>query len=179
MNALDQVLTAQGASLSRLVADFGYDNRSPASFYEEGSSYPTAKVAKAWTLTKSKRGIGWQTYRPYHVANLPFAFKPGRGFGGAWKLAVRVDLPGLVQEPYAQVRVVPLSGPPRRFFVKLNADGVGRTAAAFNRNTIRRVEVTLTNGGHDYRCDDGTDWSCQGTPTDSGRVYKFRVFGYR
>ena len=40
-------------------------------------------------------------------------------------------------------------------------------------DTVQRVDLTLTNGGHDYSCNHGTNWACSGNPLDDGVSFSY------
>ena len=180
MDALDRVLAADGEGLARVFAEFGAKNRFPAydvrdESYEEGSTYPRAPLSSTYQLDRYERpGIDERTPMLAHMSSTTVAFVPETGFEGDWMLQLDVDLPNLSHEPSAQVTLVGLGGEVlERGFVPLAADGRGTFDADFSSTSVRRVELTLTNGDHLYDCNEGTQWSCQGLPGPS------RAFTYR
>lgn len=173
MNALEQALTDRNRSLAQVLADFGADNRDPAAVYEEGADYRKAKASATYKLTADRQKIAAKTLKLPHMSNTTAVFKPSSSYSNAtWKLQLDVDLPGAAHEPYAQVTTFLKSADPQRQTIALGADGVGTLTVPFSTATVKRVELTLTDGDHTYDCRQGTQWSCHGTP-DKKRPFTY------
>ena len=71
--------------------------------------------------------------------------------------------------------MVKADGSRTRKFVTLDRYGNGVVTAPFSRSAVRRVELTLTNGGQRYACNRGTYLSCQGTSRDNGLKSYFKA----
>ena len=173
MKALEQALTDRSTDLSQVLAEFGADNRNPAAVYEEGDAYKKAKPSAAYTLTADKHKVREQTIKLPHLSNTTAVFKPDASYSnGAWLLQLDVDLPGSVHEPHAQATVFLTDGTTQRQAFTLGADGTGSLQVPFSSATVKRVELTLTDGDHTYDCKQATSWSCHGTP-DKQRPFSY------
>ncbi len=173
MDALDRVLLDRHRALAEVLAQFGADNRIPGRSYEEGKAYRRARLGERYRLTADKQKVGTQSTRLAHMSNTTVAFKPDDSYDAAgWTLTLDVDLPGSKHEPYAQANVFHTDGSVTREFVVLAGNGVGTLQVPFSSSTVRRVELTLTNGDHSYDCREGTRWSCRGIP-DKKRTFEY------
>lgn len=180
LQAVKRELKTKGATLPSTFASFAAANRAPASFYEEGAGYSAAPLRDRWRLKKARRGSGEQSVRLPHLSSASYAFRRGKGInGGAWKLRVKVDMPNRGTLPRAVVTVIDSDGSRSESFVTLTRKGVGKSVVPFGAST-KAVELTLANGGHDYRCDQGTQYACSGgTPLDDNRRSTLRATAFR
>ena len=167
MQAVRSVTAARGSLLRTLFADFGYRNRAPRRWYDEGRAYPSAPLTRSFRLTRSAPGTGARGLRLDHLTNRHVSFAPGRSLTGAWRLRVRVDLPDRVRGSEATVLVHPRDGRPRATRMRLDRRGDGTASVAFSRADVSRVVLTLTNASSRYRCWRGTWLACQGRPRDN------------
>ncbi len=181
MDALRRVLSSPDYNhqqLGNVFADFSSANRFPVMTYSEGGAgkgYPKAPLSGTFQLTGAKRSISQKSRELAHMSSTTVAFVPKKGYAeDGWHLDIQVDLPDTGRMPYAQVTVVRLDGSIARDYIGLDPAGDGTFQAPFSSSVVRRVELTLTNGNHDYECGEGTRWSCHGTP-DKARPYRFKA----
>jgi hypothetical protein len=180
MEALDRTLRADGTTIPEELAGFGVANRRPGSFYSEGTHYRRSGLAKSWTFHTGHGKTGWQDTTPWHLSNRTFAFTPGKGYGSRqWRIRFDLDLPSRGHSPYAVATIYGRHGAPRTEVIRLSRSGGGKLKTGFSSRTVKRVELTLTNGGHHYKCNRGYAYSCDGLPEDAFRHYKFRAVTLR
>ena len=178
MQALRLAVAARGNSLQNVFARFGEANRHPADSYAEGAEqdYPTAPAVAGWTLTADKRSTGEKVATMAHMTNYTVTFTPGNDLGGGdWVLRIPVNAPDYARGSRAQVSVIANDGTRVRRWVELDKSGNGVATAKFRKGQVKRVELTLTNAGQRYRCNQGTYLSCQGTSRDNGLKTYFRA----
>ena len=173
MKALEQALTDRNRTLSDVLASFGVDNRHPRAAYSEGDAYRKARASAHYKLTAAKQQVGPETIKLPHLSNTTAVFKPNDSYSdAAWMLQLDVDLPGSVHEPTAQVTVFLKDGTIQRQRITTATDGVGSLQVPFSSATVKRVELTMTDGDHTYQCRQATQWSCHGTP-DKKRPFTY------
>jgi hypothetical protein len=178
MAALSEALSARGLQLSRTFAEFSGQNRVPVDqstgLYEEGDTYPTSPLSATYALDgDSQPRVVRTTASLAHLTSTTVSFVPQSGYGdGPWTLTLDVDLPSRLHEPHALVTEFSRNGQVNRRFIELTGAGVGSLRVNFSSADVRRVELTLTNGDHTYICNQGTQWSCSGTP-DAKRPFAY------
>jgi hypothetical protein len=104
---------------------------------------------------------------------------PRSSMRSGWRLKISVDLPKRSKRSGAVVTVYGASGGLTSHVVRLNSRGDARTTVAFGSKSVSRVEVTMANAGIDYRCWQGTTFSCQGRSRDDDRSIKIRAQAVR
>jgi hypothetical protein len=157
-------------------ADFAVWNAGPAKFYEEGSAYKAAAVAKTVTLTKASPSVR-PSAKLDHLSNRYVVVRRGSRLKATAKLRVTVDGPAHGTGPEASVVVIRKSGQAGYKVVNLNDSGNGAVTVAFD-TTVARVVVIMTNASTRYtNCYSGvTPFACDGgTPVDQNRPYVFRA----
>ena len=178
--ALVRTLAERDVSLPTLFSQFGTANRRPASFYEEGRSYPSAPTALSLTLKNSRaKGV---TARPWHLSNDTIRVVPAKALKGKrWKLRVSVDMPKRSYGYAAAVTTVSKAGAVSTNQLPLAADGDGKLVTSFGRAKVRSVEVTLTNASVRFDCWLGADspFACYGESKDDARLVKATVKAVR
>ena len=157
-------------------ADFGVWNARPAKFYDEGSAYPTAPVARTATLTGGAPSMA-STAKLDHLANRHVAVRRGSGVAANARLRVTVNGPAYGTGPEATVLVIRKSGAAFSRIVTLNTAGDGAVTVVFD-STVSRVIVVTTNASTRYtNCfSDQTPFACfGGVPRDQNMTYRFQA----
>ncbi|MDQ4007616.1 MAG: hypothetical protein M3211_05930, partial [Actinomycetota bacterium] len=179
MRAVARVTADRGVRLRDLFADFGYRNRVPRRWYDEGRAYTGAPLTRAFRLTRGDRGTGARSVRMDHLTNRHVAFRPGRALVGPWRLQVRLDLPGRVRGAEATVLVHRRDGRLRATRVRLNRHGNGTVRVTFSRGGVSQVVLTLTDASSRYRCWRGTWLACRGKPRDNDLRFRYTARAVR
>jgi hypothetical protein len=155
-------------------------NTRPAETYAEGASWPSAAVARSWTLSKADPSRS-DSARIDHMAARNLRATPGASLdASAWRLRVSVNGPRATTSPTAYLtidRTGDRSTLTRR--VRLNAQGNGRRSVPFSRAAVAGVTLTLANASTRFNCDEGTYLSCEGKPLDNNRAYAVTVKAFR
>jgi hypothetical protein len=173
MQAAHSVAVEHGSSLRFAFADFGAVNAAPGSFYEEGGSYPSPPLAKAFMLTKKKPATAVLQSVLHHLTNLYVSFRPGAGITPGARIQVTLDLPANAHRPEATLVVFHKTGRVQLLPVTLSNKGVGSRTVTFSQTKIIKVVLVLTNASARYHCWEGTVLACQGLPLDDDQVYEF------
>lgn len=168
------------SAFGKVFVDFAIANFLPELYYAKGDLYEAetggAPLDKKVTLTKSRRSTATVNRKLDHLANLYFAFKPGRGVKPGAKLRVNIDGPGKKSKPKATL--LALNGPDvvAQKSVALNAKGVGSARMPFGK--VTRVLLILTNASTRYKkcfTDFSSPYSCAGKPVDQRKAFSFRA----
>ncbi len=178
MRALNRAIAARGTSLAAVFARFGEANRHPDDAYSEGAEqgYPVVPLVADYTLTGSRRTVSEKVATMAHMTNFSVAFRVGTDLTAAgWKIRIPINMPAYARGSRAQLSVVKADGSRARKFVSLDRYGNGVVTAPFRRSEVRRVELTLTNAGQRYSCNQGTYLACQGTSRDNGLKSYFKA----
>lgn len=176
LKATSKALHAVGSNLTREYAAFGVANRQPAAAYEEGDFYRPARLAVTTGLSVTARSRPWTFTRLNHLATRTYGYTPGNGLAtGNWRLRLRVDGPGRKHSPAASVTSFLTAGGTETERIPLDTDGDGVVEVPFDSDLVQRVELTLTNAGHAFTCDQGTTLSCRGTSKDDNRRFGYRA----
>lgn len=163
---------AQGQDWGSVLSFFAAANRVPASFYEEGTFYPTAPDAGTLTLTKNKRK-GERRIEVDHLASKTILVKPALSIRGKWVLKLAFNLPDRSTATRAIVTLENRRGGGKLIRVPINATGAGSISTNFSHGDVSGVAVTLVNAGTRYECGIGTDWNCGGNSLDDDRTLSF------
>jgi hypothetical protein len=169
IGALKRVL-ARHQGLPRTLTSYAVANLSPADTYPEGSSWPTARVARTAVMRRSRTNEAARV-RIDHLAARHVAFVPGRDLRGRWRIRVTVDAPR--KRAAARLVVFRTDGRRGRHVVHLDRRGDGALTVRFGRRKVARVVVTLVNTSARYRCHQHTLLACGGVPRDDDA--RFRV----
>jgi hypothetical protein len=173
--ATRRALADRGASFRPLFAKFARVNRTPATFYGEGASYPRAPAASTRTMSPDET-TGWQSTRLRHLASAYYSFVPAAGTNAGATLRLAVDLPKRLHGPAAGAVIVFEDGSIQRLQLALDRSGRGVRTVPFGRGTVKRVDLVLSNASTSMDCDRGTPYSCEGVGLDDLRTYAYRVF---
>ena len=181
MQAVGHELKARGTTLRKVFAEFADANRHPGTGYREGAdnSYPAAPPIGTWKFSPQKRDSDWRKGTLDHLASSTVKMVPSSSMRGKWRLKVALDLPKRSHGSGAVITVYGASGGIESHDVSLDAQGDARTSVAFGSHSVSRVEVTMANAGIDYRCWQGTAFSCQGRSRDDDRTIKIRAHAVR
>jgi hypothetical protein len=174
LRGVRNVVHAHGLVFSDLFGKFAWANLLPSTFYEEGSSYPTATVSRHYTMGARGTGTGRRSTRLRHLASTYASFKPGASTPADAVLRVNVDLPDLSHDPRAFLLVKESGKPWRVHGIALSSSGDGARSVLFGRGTISEVDLVLTNASPRMRCGRETPYSCAGVGVDDLRQYAFR-----
>jgi hypothetical protein len=171
--ATRRVLAARGGSFPSLFAKFTRVNRAPATFYEEGASYPAAGAAGRETMSAGE-ATGWRSTELRHLASESYTFKRAASLPDDARLRLEVNLPKRRYGPEARLLVRLAIGDFRRHAIGLDAGGRGARSVAFGPG-VRQVDLVLTNASTRMRCDRDTPYSCAGVGVDDLRRYSYRA----
>jgi len=179
MQAVASVTATRGVPLRSVFADFGWTGPLAHSVYAEGSLYPQAPMASTFTLTAARPGSGTHALSLNHLANKNIEFKPGASLPAQRRLKVTVNGPDRASGTEATVVVLDRDGDVHPLAVTIDAAGNGTRTVNFNRTTIARVYLTLTNASTRYTCWQGTGLSCTGIPTDDRQRFTYTARAIR
>jgi hypothetical protein len=176
LKATRRVLADRGSSLTAAFAGFGVANRNPGASYEEGRAYRAAPLAGTLRLSRTQRSLPEQVVRLDHLSSTTFSYVPDRDLAaGGWRLRARVDAPSARHSPVVSLTKVRTDGTVATRQLTLDQDGIGHATVRFDSDVLRRVELTLANAGHRFRCHQGTQLSCRGTSKSEDRSFTFKV----
>jgi hypothetical protein len=175
IQAFAQAIEDRNSQFRWAFADFGATNLDPERSYEEGDSYPSAKINKTFRMTAANSDTGWWYFEPSHLTNTYVAYTPSNGVAGNAKLSVSMDGPKYATGPEGSVVVFYRNGNVKTFVFQLTASGDDTVRVPFGRGTVERAVLVLTNASTRYRCWRGTDFACSGVPKDDGLRYNFRA----
>ncbi len=154
------VLENIGADFGNLLADFGYRNLRPGSFYSEGSKYP--KPGPIETVPVTNAGIALSSVPVAHLSNSYYDFTPS-GVAAGSTLTFTLSLP---DDPVtSRASAVVTTG---SVVTKIAAvpSGAVWTITVPNFGSASKVTLVLTNASTRYNCWTGDLYSCRGTPLD-------------
>jgi hypothetical protein len=175
LQAVRNVIAARGRAFKPLYGEFARVNRFPARFYQEGSTYPAARVTAGYTLRPRAATTGLRSVRILHLASRYYSFTPGRHTSASARLRVGVDLPLVRYGSRASLLVRYTDGTVTPLTIPLDSRGDGSRTVPFGRGTVRAVFLVLTNASARMRCGEGTVYSCEGDGVDDLRYYRFRA----
>jgi hypothetical protein len=181
MQAVRDALAARGKGWNGSFARFARENRIRTN-YGDGFLYPSTPTARTWSIRPARRSTGWQSKVLKHLANRFYSLTPGTGVRSTGRLRVEVDLPPTTTAPVANLLIVFKSGATRVVPFRLSGQGNGAKTVTFNRKTVARVDLILTNASTRYdfaTCfafPPWTSYSCGGARSrDDSRRYRFRA----
>ncbi|KRF19533.1 hypothetical protein ASH02_23485 [Nocardioides sp. Soil796] len=175
--ALDAELRARSTSLAAAFVRFSADNTMPDKAYEEGAAYPNTAIAGTWHLDTATRTTRWRTFWLKHLASRSYNITPGTGMGANWQVRIEITAPSYAARAHVVLHLT--NGSVVQRPVALNSEGQATRRFVFDKNIVSRVTLTLANGSARYRCWSGTQFSCEGTPLDEGRGFKYRATSQR
>jgi hypothetical protein len=174
LQGLRKVASANGHPFADLYGKFAWANRLPFIFYEEGATYPMAKVKRTFTLGRRGTGSGWQSPKLLHLASTYVRFVPGSATPANAVLRVGVHLPDLADSPKAFLLVKAARQPWSVREITLSATGNGVRRVGFGPGAVKEVDLVLANASTRMRCGRNTSYSCTGVGADDKLVYAYR-----
>jgi hypothetical protein len=182
--AVDDALRERRSSFARAFAAFGAANVWPPAFYEEGADYLVEKdgqisqlsvpLPAPIALSGRKRSVGPKAIRLDHLTNGYAWASPRAGVRPRARLQVTVDLPPRAIGSGASLVVERTSGAFSVVRIPLSRGGDGRATVPFGRGQILSVKLVLTNGSSAFlNCYRGLPFTCQGTPADDNRIFRY------
>ena len=181
MQAVKSVLRAKKQDFPLLFAKFSNANRRPKATYSEGraNKYKSAPLAKRYKLGKGAVRRG--TLRRDHLASGTVRVTPSAKLRGptAWKLKVAVDMAPAKRGSAAVASIKLRNGKTRVVKIKVKASGNGAKVLPFSAKEVKYVELTLANGGTQYRCFTGGPYSCSGYSKNDrvNEAFRLQVVG--
>ena len=185
MQAVVNTLKQRKATWRNIYVAFADANRRPAKTYSEGADYKIPGPRQTSTLTRAKRATPWKSTRTKHLTSYTVRVKPGAGLGGAWRLRTHVNLGSLPTGSMARISTYMKSGKVSSRTLRVDRTGAGQSVTTFDRNKVKYVELTITNGSLRTSCwtdQSGPEWfACQGTPKDDAvkQAWKFNAIPTR
>ena len=177
MQAVKSVLKARGQDFPKLFAKFSNANRRPKASYSEGraNKYKSAPLAKRYRLGKGAVRRG--SFTADHLTSATYRVTPSGKLRGAtkWKLRVSLDMASVKRGSSAVASVTLRGGKTRVVKLRIKNSGQARKSLPFSAGKIKHIELTLANGGTQYRCNNGGDFSCEGTSKNDGTTESFRL----
>jgi len=179
IQAVKRELAARGRTFTKDFSRFGANNRHPSRSYEEGAAWRTAPLAGSFILKPTRKSTGWLSTRINHLANSTARFTPSLTRASDWRMRVNVDLPNTAKGSVATVQVYKKGGVIAVYNITLDRYGKGTKTFPFSTQTVKFVEVTLTNASTRYNCWQGPGYSCLGIPLDDNMQFLIRATAYR
>ena len=160
--ALQEALGSRHRALPGVLATFGAWNLAPATFYEEGASYPRAPVSAHHHVSVRHPVAGWSTLRVDHLATGSVSFQPKVGSPGRASLRLILDAPPRRAGSSARIVIFLRSGYLRLVSANLDADGDADLRVPFSSWKVGRVVLVFSNASTSFRCWTGAGYSCNG-----------------
>jgi hypothetical protein len=173
--AIKRVLVAHGTTFADQFARFAVWNRIPALRYSEGRNYPTPIASGRLKLGPARLSTGWLELRLNHMSSAYISLLPSRKVGRRAHLTIQLDGPSRPAMPEGSVLVLKRSGAVVVDRYTLGRRGNGVLRVPFGHRGVRSVVLALSNAGTRFDCNQGTQYSCQGTPLDNRRLFIFRA----
>ena len=181
IRAVNRELASRHSDLRRFYARFADANRHPRTAYSEGRAYPTAPATKSFRFTKGSHATAQRTVKLPHLSSATMMVRPASTLRG-WKLHLAVDLPNLSRGSAALVTTYDAKGRPTTRWVHISKRGNGSAVIKLT-SAVRRVDLTLSNGGIHYDCWNAAnrqvEYSCRGTSLDDHRAMRYRLWATR
>ena len=174
LQAVTSALRERGSTFRSAFARFGAANAFPAQFYEEGAAYPTPQPRVRATLS-ARRASATRTVTLDHLTSWYGTLRPAPTLGEATRLRVVVDLPRQARGGQATLIVVPQTGAARLAPITLNSQGDGARVVSFASQTVKLVQIVLTNASGRFRCWSRMALSCQGESLDDGQRFSYEA----
>jgi hypothetical protein len=160
----------------RAFAEFAVWNTVPRRFYDEGTQYPSADLARSTAISKASPTVR-QRGALDHLANRYVALRRGSRVRDTARLRVEVTGPPSKTSPEANVVVIKRSGGVAVRSVSLNRDGDGAVTVAFGSSVARAIVIATNASTRFVRCysDPSYEYSCGGHPVDENERFIFRA----
>lgn len=170
--AAKKAVTAAGLEWGQTFSGFGAWNGAPASFYEEGSAYPSA-TRQSSTLVGPTPVV--KTVLLDHLASALFDLTPATTASPGDKLKVALDGPPIAASG-ASILVTDTAGVSTLVpFGPIDALGDGTVSVPFAPTTVKSVTVVLANSSTNLKScwATNTPYACSGVPVDQSQAFKF------
>lgn len=175
--AIRQALAARGTTLKLQYTRFAAANLAPSKSYSEGGAY-YPPVYDGRTALPAKRQTVDGQFTLKHLTYASQRLVP-KNVGRGWKLRVKVD----VARPSANAAVVSVfrtDGTRGVYYLKPNSQGIAtKTIEGFSSKRIRKVEVTFANASSNFKCGQGTAFSCHGIASPDKATHRWWAKTYR
>ena len=175
LQAVSSALQAAGLPLRTAFAQFAAANRDPAHTYSEGAAnhYPLAAPTRTYRLNAIRRVSG--NVRINHLAAATERFTPQgpKLRGKRTRLRLTLNMAPTAHGSAAMVTIFRRNGKTTVRPVKLSPRGTGFIAVPFSSQSVKRVELTMTNASTRMQCWVGGLFSCQGQPKDMHQLERF------
>lgn len=185
MQALKSVLRAKNADLPKTLAKFGNANRRPGQVYSEGkaNNYPKAPLAKRFTIAGNQTRTG--TVKQNHLSTSTIRVTPakvnkkvvGKAKAAPNVLKIQLSMAPKSKGSAAVVSIKMKSGKTKVVNIKINGKGKGTKKITFKPSKVKFAELTLANGGTQYRCWNGGAFSCQGDSKNDNVKQSYKLSG--
>lgn len=173
MQAVRKVVEARGLNWRLNLGVFAGANVHPASFYEEGASYPVAPLKGRRTFTPAKPKWGTQAVSLDHLTTATYRLTP-QGLGAkGWKLQLSLDMAPVATGSSVVFLQVNADGSAAWKTATLNGLGDATVRIPFSSSKVRYIEMTLANTSTRYTCWTGGAFSCVGFAKDEGKRQSF------
>jgi hypothetical protein len=169
IEAVRHFVESRGNSFPSVYAGFVRANLSPHRGYDEGRAYHPAKLDDSAHL--GPRHSSWRDGRigVPHLTSRAIAFRPLASLRGRSRLRLSVSATrGSGAAASAQVFLK--SGKVTTLPIRLKR-GEGSRVVKFAGGKVRRVVVVLANASTRYRCEQRTQFACQGVPRDESQRF--------
>lgn len=143
--AISSATARGGSSLLNEFRTFTGAAMAPRHFWSEGAAYPSASIARRWTLSRAAKSTGLQSARIDHLASAHYVFQPKSTLTRAWKLRLRINAPASMSTAY--VTVFFRNGSVKRIPLGLDSSGDRTYSVPFSARTVSRVQLALGNAG--------------------------------
>ncbi|MFC5177846.1 MXAN_6640 family putative metalloprotease [Nocardioides taihuensis] len=167
VQAIQKVLNGKGSSLRDEFARFSAANLFAQTAYDEGTAQAYPEVTPDFNAGLSDGQASSPSGTLDHLTAATLRFRTQGTTSGA-TLAVSINLPDTTRGSAAVVTVNGNDGSHTPELVALDANGNADTEVAFGDDVVTSVDVTLVNASTRFRCNQGTNFSCNGTPQDDG-----------
>jgi hypothetical protein len=167
VQAIQKVLKGKGTSLRDEFALFSAANLFARTAYDEGTAQAYPEVTPDFNAGLSDGQTSSPSGTLDHLTAATLRFRTQSTTSGA-TLAVSVNLPDTTRGSAAVVTVNGNDGSHTPLLVALDVNGNGSTEVAFGDDVVSSVDVTLVNASTRFRCNKGTNFSCNGNPQDDG-----------
>lgn len=177
--ALKQTLQARGSSFANAFTTFGTWGRDPGRYFSEGSSYPAARLDAQFALTRSRPSTGTLRGQTNHMGQSWIKLIPGSSLTTQRHLRLTVNLPSTSRGSMARVVAHKTSGAVTIITFALDGSGNGTRTFGFARSSVSSLQLDLVNASTRFTCNQGLDYSCEGSPVDDGLDASFSATAVR
>nr|WP_141782094.1 MXAN_6640 family putative metalloprotease [Nocardioides albertanoniae] len=175
--AIRQALAERGTTLKREYVRFAAANLAPSKTYSEGRAYYPPVHDGRKVLPAKRQTVGGK-FTLKHLTYASQRLVPKK-VGKGWKLRVKVDV-ARTNANAAVVSVFRTDGTRGVYHLKPNRKGIAtKTIKSFSSKRIRKVEVTFANASSNFKCGQGTAFTCHGTASPDRATHRWWAKTYR